>query len=205
MGDKDGIGWATNAMMASYDRMEVADNNLANTNSRDFHAVLEKIIVTPKGLAAIHSISPESAGQRETGRDLDLAIDGPGQFRVSDPANGNAITETRVGAFSRDREGFLVDPTGRRLLGDNGPIKVGLEAKIHADGSITDQGKTIAHLEIPHGSQVRSGYLETANVDTAKTMLEVIDAARSFETASKAVASIDATRQKMANEIGRLK
>lgn len=205
MADKDGIGWATNAMMAAYDRMEVANENLANTNSRDFHTVLEHIIATPTGLRAVHTVSRQNQGQHETGRDLDLAIDGPGVFRVADPAGDHAVSQTRVGAFSTSSDGFLVDSGGRQLLGDHGPIKVGPSAKVRGDGWIIDNGKMVAHISVPAGSQIRSGYLELSNVDSAKTMLDVIDAQRSFETASKVISAIDATRQKEANEVARLK
>lgn len=204
MDEKDGIGWARDTMLAAYDRMEVANNNLANTDSRDFHRIVERIIATPNGLKAIHTVSSDEQGVRETGRDLDLAIDGPGAFKVADAENGT-VTETRSGAFSADRDGYLVDAAGRRVLGDKGPLQVGADAKVRGDGAVFVHDRQVGRIPLPAGSSIRSGYLELSNVDSAKSMLDVIDAQRSYETASKAISAIDATRQKMANEVGRLK
>jgi flagellar hook protein FlgE len=54
-------------------------------------------------------------GQFEfTGNTLDLAVNGTGFFRVSDQG---AISYTRNGAFQLDRDGYIIDASGRRLTG----------------------------------------------------------------------------------------
>ncbi len=205
MGNKDGISWATDAMLACNDRLEVANQNLANASSRDFHKILERIVMTPNGLAAVHTQTTGAGPQRSTGRPLDLVIDGEGGFRVTDPSTG-AVSETRNGSFSRDKEGYLVDPTGKRLLADTGMVKVSSDqVHVRADGSIFDAGKLVGKIGLQPGTLVRSGFIEISNVDSAEMMIQVIDAQRSFETAEKALSSIDSARQKMANEVARLK
>ena len=52
---------------------------------------------------------------------------------------------------------------------------------------------------------LRTGFVEVSNVDSAQMMINVIDAQRSFETAEKAMSSIDSARQKAADEVARLK
>lgn len=49
-----------------------------------------------------------------TGNNLDLAINGTGFFRMND---GGQIVYSRAGAFELDRDGFVVDNSGRRLTG----------------------------------------------------------------------------------------
>ena len=44
-----------------------------------------------------------------------------------------------------------------------------------------------------------------SNVNAIGEMVDVLDAQRSFETAQKALAAIDETRAKAANEVGRLR
>jgi len=207
MDNKDGIGWATDAMLACNDRLEVADQNLANESSRNFHTILDRIIMTPDGLRAIHTQTAGTGPQRSTGRPLDLAIAGAGAFRVSNPKSPGEVTETRNGAFSRDREGYLVDPMGNRLLGAAGqPIKTNSnDLQARGDGSILDSGKVIARLPLQPGTMLRSGFLEISDVDSAQMLINIVDAQRNFETAQKALSALDSARQKTADEVARLK
>jgi flagellar basal-body rod protein FlgF len=204
---KDGISWAADAMLACNDRLEVANQNLANAASRNFHTVLDRIVMTPDGLRAIHTQTSGSGPQRSTGRTLDLAIDGDGAFRVSDPANPGNVTETRNGAFSLDKDGYLADPTGKRLVGEDGKLvkATSSDVQVRGDGTILDSGKTIGKIPLVDGTLVRSGFLEISNVDSAQMMISMIDAQRSFETAEKALSSVDSARQKSADEVARLK
>jgi flagellar basal body rod protein FlgG len=52
---------------------------------------------------------------------------------------------------------------------------------------------------------VRSGALESSNVDAIGETLAILNAQRSFETAQKTFVAIDATRDKAVNDVGRLK
>jgi len=202
---RDGIGWATEVMAATYDKLTVANTNLSNTSSQDFRRIVDRVRMTPNGLTETHVLADEPPSQRLTGRPLDVAIDGPGSFQVVDLLGDGTISQTRVGAFSRDRDGYLADAYGHRLVTNHGPIHVGPNVAFRGDGAIVDEGNVVGHIPIPPGSTIRSGFLESSNVDTAKVMLDLIDAQRNYETASKIYASIDSTRQKLANEVARLK
>lgn len=194
-------------MLACNDRLEVANQNLANGSSRNFHTILDRIIMTPNGLRAIHTQTTGTGPQRSTGRPLDLAIAGEGAFRVSNPQNPGEVSETRNGAFSRDRDGYLVDPMGNRLLGADGQaIKTNSNnLQVRGDGRVLDDGKVIARLPLQPGTMVRSGFIETSDVDSAQMLINIVDAQRNFETAQKALSSLDSARQKTADEVARLK
>jgi len=56
----------------------------------------------------------------QTGRDLDIAINGPGWFAVEARGGGEALT--RRGDFRVDEFGQLVNGAGETLIGDAGPI-----------------------------------------------------------------------------------
>ena len=149
MANRDGIDWATDAMLACNDRLEVANQNLANASSRNFHTILERVIMTPEGLKAIHTQTTGAGPQRATGRALDLAIDGEGSFRVSDPNNPGEVSETRNGSFSRDKDGYLVDVMGKRLIADNGLVRVtSNDVQMRGDGTILDNGKAIGKIPL---------------------------------------------------------
>ena len=127
------------------------------------------------GVAIAREPSRAHGALRRTGRDLDYAIVGDGAFRVRD-ANGT-IERSRDGAFVRERDGSLRDGRGRTLLG----------------------------IDLARGSSLRTGFLESANVDAIREMIDVLSAERSFESAEKVVAAIDGTRQKSANDVARVR
>src|ERR1700749_5066213 len=56
-----------------------------------------------------------------TGNDLDLAIEGPGYFKVQ---SANGVAYTRNGHFHADSSGKLVTDAGEPVLGDAGEIRL---------------------------------------------------------------------------------
>jgi len=162
-------------MVAARTRLEIATGNLANVSSGGFREILARGRLTAHGAEVRGVVSSAHGSLVHTGRPSDLAIVGDGTFRVRD-ANGRVL-ETRNGAFTRDRAGVLRDDAGRALI----------ETKLAA------------------GASVRTGFLETANVNAIDEMVNVLAAQRSFESAEKIVAAIDGTNQKAANDVARIK
>jgi flagellar basal body rod protein FlgG len=72
--------------------------------------------------------------------------------------------------------------------------------KAIASVALTAQGLVVRHA--PSSEPLVGG---RSNVNTIGEMVDVLDAQRSFETAQKALASIDETRAKAANEVARLR
>lgn len=86
-----------------------------------------------------------------TGNSLDLAINGTGFFRLND---GGQVVYSRAGSFQLDRDGFVVDNSGRRLTG------YGTDSVGNISGAIGD-------LRINTGDvapQATSGLAITANL-----------------------------------------
>jgi len=192
------MDWMASAMRAARAQLETATHNLANVASDGYRRARAAVILTPGGLVARETPDPVQGGIRETGRPLDLALLGPGSFR----AGG---TETRNGAFLRDRDGYLADQQGRRIQGQSGPIRLSETAVVGTDGAIRDGGRFVGALPLPRGTTVRSGALESSNVDAISETLGVLTAQRAFETAQKTLVAIDQTRDKAVNDVGRLK
>ncbi|HEV3092308.1 MAG TPA: flagellar basal body rod C-terminal domain-containing protein [Candidatus Cybelea sp.] len=173
-------------MIAARTRLEIATENLANVSTDGFRRIDARGFMTSLGVAIARSRHGESGPLRHTGRDLDLAIIGGGAFRVAD-ARGR-VSETRAGGFIRGTDGTLRDAGGRVVLGLHGTLRVPAGAALDA-----------REFGLPAGSRLRSGFLEAPAVDAISEMIDVLAAERSFESAEKAVAAIDAVRQRSAD------
>ena len=135
-------------------------NNLANAQTNGFKAQLEQARSMPvygEGLPTrvfAMTESPtnnyESGPMIQTGRDLDVAVQGDGWFAVQD-AQGNEAYG-RDGNFQLGADGVLEDVHGNVVMGDTGPIFLPVpldNLNIAADGtiSIRPQGAPESVLE----------------------------------------------------------
>ena len=155
----------------------------------------------------------------QTGNPLDLAIDGDGFFQLQD-AEGNRFL-SRSGHFTVDAEGFIAHPDGLRLIGEGGPIAAGDgQVAVDPDGTVQVDGLTVARIvpvQVPDlmqlekvgsslfavsegqelasstNSEIRQGYLETANVDIVQEMVEMIVTYREYEANAKSMTTQDQT------------
>jgi flagellar basal-body rod protein FlgF len=193
----DGIAWAGSAMVAARTRLEIAAENLANVSSNGFRRVDARGFLTAAGVAIAKQPGHDRGELRHTGRDFDLAIVGSGVFHVRDAAG--RVSATRNGSFVRERDGTLRDAAGRAVLGTRGALQVPEDARIDEHGRVVAGFHLVDALSIPAGSSVRTGFLESSGVDAVHEMIDVLSAERSFESAEKVVAAIDATRQKSAD------
>jgi flagellar basal-body rod protein FlgF len=129
-------------------RAQAANNhNLANANTTGFKADLSAFqtqSVVGAGLATRAyatdgsvGFDASSGGLTHTGRDLDVAVAGPGWIAVQ--ANDGSEAYTRAGDLRVDPTGVLTTATGNPVLGDSGPITVPPAASmsVGADGSVS--------------------------------------------------------------------
>ncbi len=186
------------ALRAARERLEIAAHNLANAATDGYRKTLADVGLTERGLAVERRPSSEQGAVRTTGRRFDLALLGQGAFRV-----GAGLT--RGGAFTRDRDGLLVDDRGRALHGARGVLRVSPDATIDADGKVRDRGRIVDRIPLPAGTRVLSGALETSTVDAVGETLAILTAQRAFETAQKTLVAIDGAREKAVNDVVRLK
>jgi flagellar basal-body rod protein FlgF len=186
------------AMRAARAQLEIATHNLANVSSDGYRKAAADVTLTGHGLVVASRALADQGGVRQTGRPFDLALLGEGAFRVGGET-------TRNGAFTRDRNGWLIDDHGRKLHGVCGPLRVSAEARIAPDGTVHDRGRIVDRLPLPAGTHVQSGTLESSTVNAVDETLAILTAQRAFETAQKTLLAIDATRQKAVNDVVRLK
>lgn len=109
-----------------------AVNNLANASTTgfraDFHSLLAREVAGPGHASRFNAVSSERASQLEsgpieqTGRDLDVAINGQGWFAVQD-AQGNEAYSRR-GDLQLSVDGRLLNGAGQPVLGENGPMVI---------------------------------------------------------------------------------
>lgn len=122
-------------------------HNLANASTTGFRADLSAFqsqAVAGDGLpsrvyAVDASVGWDSSGGalEQTGRDLDVAVQGPGWLAVQAPDGTEAYT--RAGDLRVDAGGLLQTGAGHPVLGDGGPIAVPPHASITVarDGSVS--------------------------------------------------------------------
>lgn len=146
---------------------------------------------------------------RQTGNQLDFAINGEGFFSVQTD-RGEMLT--RAGAFQFDSQGQLVTADGELLVGDGGPIQLlaGEEQEIQVDeyGYVYQAGEEIGRIkvtavenpetltkqggarfsttdqtrtEVLDLPELRQGFLEGSNINVIRSVTEIVQAGRAFE------------------------
>jgi flagellar basal-body rod protein FlgF len=166
----------------------------------------------------------EQGALQDTGNQLDLALQGNGFFRVKTP-DGNRYT--RDGRFLRDANNTLVTVDGFQVLDNAGqPIQVpDGDVSVAQDGAISVNGAAVATLGIgvftnpdtegnlftgpaastsQDVSQVEQGYLETSNANPSQLMTQLVEVARSYESAQKLVQNQDELLGKTIASLGRI-
>lgn len=164
---------------------------------------------------------------KSTQQPFDLALNGKGFFTIQ---TREGTHYTRDGAFNVNGEGYLVSADGGFVMGEHGPIKInGNDFKVKEDGSITSGGKLVDKLQITwvddkdlskvgttdftatnpmawpsvDRPKVMQGYLEMSNVNTVKSMVDMITVMRAFEAGQKVVQTEDQMAQQ-ANQVGKV-
>jgi flagellar basal-body rod protein FlgF len=122
-------------------------NNLANLNTEGFRADLARFESSPIGGAGYPSrVNTVASGLGfdhtpgtllQTGRELDVAIDGPGWVAVQAP--DGAEVYTRGGSLNVNALGLLQTARGELVLGDNGPVSVPphVQLAVGRDGTVS--------------------------------------------------------------------
>ncbi|WP_243367764.1 flagellar basal-body rod protein FlgF [Fundidesulfovibrio soli] len=241
-------------------RLNLIANNLANANTAGYKAdkvsfqdvfqrmasdfspdarndlqeknLLPRPILVAKPRLAEQTLDMTQGGLEATGNPLDLAITGPGFFRVQTP-EGQFLT--RNGQFYRNNQGMLVTNQGYPVLGQSGPVTLG-EGKtvtITRDGQVSVDGDIVGAIDIvdvadpkqlkkygqsmfagPDNAQpvtraieagktgINQGYIEKPNVNVVGEMVAMIEAQRSFEAYAKIISSTQEMDQNATAKVG---
>lgn len=160
----------------------------------------------------------------QTGRTLDLALQGPGFFVVD--AGGQTLLE-RDGQLARDVQGRLVDAHGYPVLTDAGPLVLPDHAvRIAANGEVFDGTHQLGRLRLvdvtqpaalqprggnlftysgtvrPAAAVVHQGALEGSNVDAADAMVQLIALSRHAESVQHALTAYDQAMDAGVKQLG---
>ena len=210
---------ALSGSMAAQRRLEVVANNVANVGTQGYQAARVSFEAVGEGealddgFAVTATIRPvRRAGPIEqTGVPTHVALEGPGYFGVQ---SGEETLLTRDGAFHVSPDGLLVNRDGLPVLGEGGPIVVppGETLRFSSEGLViaseTGELDTIARFDGPmeHAggnlwrptapplrveTTVAGGALEGSGVDPMASMVELVEASRTFEILQKAMQTGD--------------
>lgn len=238
------IGWNMAAYMGvrASRELEVVSHNLANASTLGFkRELLSNWQLSPP--ANLLGAQPEAAQYvdvrswdfnqgsiHETGKDTDLAIQGPGFFKVQTPLGHRY---TRNGNFRLSPDSQLVTQEGYLVMGKNGPITLDsldkeftfdAEGGIHLDKNLGDQ---ILVVDFPNPQDLRpggqtylipgpqaggeleardarvlQGNIEESNVDLVAESVALIDIQRRYEAYLKVLDTFTTSDRKVVEEIG---
>ncbi|MCE1247650.1 MAG: flagellar hook-basal body complex protein [Firmicutes bacterium] len=180
------------------------------------------------GLYTSSRTSHSQGALKMTGSQFDLALDdnGKGFFTIQ---SKDGIKFSRSGSFRLGTDGCLVTQDGSKVLGQKGPIKLsGTDFTVTNEGVVKVGEKEIDKLliteftdksamkkagdnnfsadsgfKVSGNFQVKQGYLETANVNAVKEMVDMMKTMRAFEANQKVLQTEDQAWRKSANEIGK--
>jgi flagellar basal-body rod protein FlgF len=238
------IGWNMAAYMGvrATRELETVSHNLANASTAGFkRELLNNWQLTPPenpltggaGAAQYVDVRSRDFNQgsiHETGKETDLAIQGPGFFKVQTP---RGLRYTRNGSFHLSADSQLVTPEGYQVMGKNGAITLDAldkqfsfdsEGGVHLDKNLADQ---ILVVDFPNSQDLRpegrnfwvpgplageegeaqnirilQGNIEESNVDLVAESIALVDIHRRYEAYLKVLETFAASDRKVVEEIG---
>ncbi len=166
-----------------------------------------------------------------TGNPLDLAIQGKGFFAIEIRGEERY---TRDGSFTIDKDGFIVNKDGHRLLGEEGyitidddKISVNERGELYSGENFVDRIKILDFTDykalrkeedsyytlltedwpdndIEFEGIINQGYLEASNVNSIKEMVEMINLLRSHEASQRLIKAHDELLGRAVNDIAKI-
>jgi flagellar basal-body rod protein FlgF len=218
--------------LALYQRwQEITAHNVANANTDAFKVDRLAAMVLPgsERPVPVQTTDLQQGTFRETGRPLDVALDGPG-FLVVETPQGERLT--RGGSLRLDPDGRLVDSHGAPLLDERGPLVVsGSDVTVQSDGTVVVDGAVAGRLRletvddpgtllkegygrfatatptraVPEGTaHVRQGVVEEPNFDSLMSMVDLVTIQRAYAANADALKAIDSVLGTVTNEVGKV-
>jgi len=169
---------------------------------------------------------------QQTGRTLDVAIDGDAFLQIQTP---RGVRFTRAGNLSVNSNGQLVTKNGDLVIGEKGAITLpkGGEISIGDDGTLSVGGQNFDKLKLARfnnpttaltkegdslfmatgteqpqenvNSKVLQGSLENSNINSVSEMVAMINNNREFESLQKSLSlMMNDIGRKISGEIGKI-
>lgn len=209
---------------------DVTANNLANVSTDGFKAdrVTALLPGTSGSPVPVQQIDLTQGTFRETGRPLDVSLDGQG-FLVVSTAQGERLT--RGGSMHLSGNGMLVDMHGDPVLGDHGPLVInGAGVEVHGDGTVMVDGVAVDKLRLvaspgsaklskegggrfvsavptasadPATLRVRQGAVEESNLDAIHGMVDLVTIQRAYAANVSALRALDGVLGTVANDLAK--
>lgn len=238
-------------MLSNQRNLDAIGNNLVNSQTpgyrgeRVVNSAFEMELMTRReatgnevlgdGVGQVAAIVDDSVTMfqsgllKDTGRNLDVSINGSGFFNIA-AADGTTYL-TRNGGFDIDEEGYLILPGYGRVLGQNGEIQVNTsDISFLSDGTIqnadgeeiatlaitapadyatltrNDNGMFTSEAQLPAAAdfEISAKRLELSNISMNQEMTNLLDAQRAFQSCSSALQIVDALNRKAAQQIAAL-
>jgi flagellar basal-body rod protein FlgG len=239
-------------MLASMRRMELVTNNLANAQTIGFKqdrsalSTFDEVMLQQDGATStkgaklgelgMASVAEEpmidftQGALEDTGRSLDMALEGPGFFTVQTP---DGTRYTRDGGFTRDALGRMTTTDGHLVLDTaNNPITIpGGKMTVDQDGTVRMDNQPMAKLQIVEftldqpirkvganefvarndgdqptpsgGTAVHQGFIEGSNLDMAGAQTQMMELQRAYQASQRLVQYQDEMVGRAVNDIAR--
>lgn len=179
---------------------------------------------------ATNGISFTPGEAQPTGRDLDVAIQGPGYFQIQMP--DGSTTYTRAGEFSARADHSLVCAGGLVMNGQGSPITLQSDTAkvtINPDGSIVQNGAPVGRIgvfqfadegsltpvaggmfaakddnppEVVSKPVLTQGSLEGSNVAPLREMVNLVLISRAYDANQRVITNADEQMQKELDALG---
>jgi flagellar basal-body rod protein FlgG len=231
----EGLYSAAAGMAAQQTRLDAVANDLANASTPGYRPVrvaFRDLVPQPAGQGALGgvrtgagaaaSFAGRASGQGpvlQTGRTLDVALQGPGFLAVRTREGDLALT--RAGSLNVDARGELVTSSGERLdppvrlprgtredqvaIGPDGTVRVGERragrlrlVDVPAPAGLRSAGDSLllptaasGPVRAATGTTLVQGALEGSGTDVASAMVDLIESQRAFSLASRAITTQD--------------
>jgi flagellar basal body rod protein FlgG len=218
--------------LAYWERLQdVTSNNAANANTDAFKADRLAAHVLPGRTSPVpvQAIDLEPGALRDTGRPLDVGLEGKG-FLVVRTAHGERLM--RGGSLRLDARGVITDMSGNPVLGEQGPIVAsGAKLEVHGDGTVVVDDAIAGRLRletvddtntllkegmgryVPAGATrkvadgdvvVRQGSVEDANMNPIQSLVDLVTIQRAYASNIEALHAMDSVLGAVTTEVGRV-
>jgi len=232
-------------MRSRQNTLEAQANNIANASTTGFKA--ERLLYSTfeaekkgsgdrqslvAGVSTSSGIDFTPGSMQQTGRALDVAIDGDAFFQIQTP---RGVRFTRAGNLTVNGGGQLVTKAGDLVVGENGPITVPQDGDlaIGKDGAMSVKGQVMDTIKLVRfnnpttalikegdtmfmasgteppqanaNASVIQGSLENSNINSITEMVAMINNNREFESLGKSISILmNDIGRKISGEIGKL-
>jgi flagellar basal-body rod protein FlgF len=226
-------------------QLDIVANNIANADTAGFKAEALLTGTEQRGPAKNAQVPHTTrfvldngvardfgqGSMKQTGNDLDVAIEGDAFFSVTTP---DGERYTRDGRFKLDAAGRLVTQAGEPVLDDGGGEIVlrreGSAPSIAADGTISQDGERVARLGVVRFDNlgalsktgegryladgqapvpapdvlVRQGMLESSNVKPVLEVVNLIEVSRAYERVTRMIDQTQDLSRRAVDRLGKV-